>query len=215
MPISALTQGLAYDAAVSGQSGIFKPVTNIVSSIDHTLLKPYVLTVDRNSAEVNYTSAKSKGVSGVVVEAGKLYDTLHRKIKPFRNPKVEHQVKKISEADLPFGFYFNGSARNATEAKAEIYELSFIVRRWPPKLGVWITHDFNQAQINNTIVLDAYYERLVALGLIGAIGLYVTSDQLSRIDWKTHQNRWFLWIKKHVDGLSEVDSLLQPEFFDI
>lgn len=210
-----ITQSPAYQAAVSGTTSGYGTYKNIVASIDHTLLKPYVLTVDRNSAELTYTYLQNKGVSGVVIEAGYLYTSSHTKVTPFRSPKVEQQIKAVSEAGLPFGFYFNAAAKNAAEARAEIYELSFIIRRWPPKLGVWITHDFKLSSINNTIVLDEYYERLVALGLISAIGLYVTSDQLSRIDWKTHQNRWFLWIKKHVDDLSEVDSLLQPEFFDV
>lgn len=182
------------------------------SSIDYEALDPYIVTIDRNTKDVNYNALKKLGVSGVLIEAGRLYDSIHKE-QSYRNPKLDAQAHAASDADVPFALYTDVRSRSVDEAKKELYELSFCVRRYPPALGVWLRLNLVKSKSENNKIIDTYYKELVKLGLKGKVGFYATESQISKIDWTKYSDDWYLWLDKHVTRIADIDQLLTPEFF--
>ena len=222
------TDGLHYTSTT--YQAIYNLITTYVSTkittgtlvtfqrieIDYTKLKPYVITVSRSTPTYNYTTAKNAGVIGAILEAGYLFNGWHTRMSTFRNPRVYSQVSQIQSAELDFGYYMPARARTEADCKEEIYELSFIVRKYPPALGVWLWLDFPQrVKTTNDRLLNCYYNELVRLGLKAKVGIYGTEDQLRLINWSKHQTKWFLWLNEHVKNLDEINKLLDPTFFDM
>lgn len=204
--------GTAYDSAILGQ---YSDPSSFASfgDVDYTKLTPYVVTVDRNVGTIDYGRLKNIRVSGVVLEAGYLYDNIHLQVSSFMNPKLQAQIQAVENADLSYGFFFYGRARNTDEAALEIKELSTIVRVHPPKLGIWIVLNLVRSQEVNNMIVDRYYDELVKLGFQNQVGFYVTPSQLKMVDWSKYQETWFLWLVDSVESTSELDTLLTPDFF--
>lgn len=175
---------------------------------------PYVITLDRNSPDVNFKALKSRGVIGVVLEAGYMYDIVHNTV-TYQNPKLSKQYKAVKEAGLPVGLFALTRAKSSVEAQHELTELSLIVETYPPSIGMWLKLGLTpNTSVNNTI-LNTYQKKFVDLGLKDQIGLYVTHSQLSMITWSSFKNDWWLWIDSHTSSLVDIHQLLTPEFFDI
>lgn len=183
-----------------------------ISSIDYEAIDPYIVRIDRNTKSVDYSALKRSRVSGVIIEAGVLYDNTHKEIS-YRNPKLDEQAHAASDADVPFALYTDVRARSIAEAKKELYELSFCVRRYPPALGVWLRLNLVKSVSQNNKIIDTYYTELVKLGLKDKIGFYATKKQLKQIDWSKYCDTWYLWWDSHVNEISEIDRLLTPQFF--
>lgn len=203
---SNLIEDSAYDFAVSGG----RPVTD--SIIDTDKINEFIVTIDRNVTNVNYKALKSIGVIGVILEAGYLYDSSHRK-QIYRNPNLLTQVKSVESAGLYYGLYSDVKARSIDEAKEELYHLSLCLRKYPPLLGMWLRLKMNNSKSINNQIIDEYYKQLVKLGLKDKIGFYVNKSELSKIDWNKYKDDWYLWINDHVHSLSNLNELLTPQFF--
>lgn len=182
--------------------------------INHRYIKQYIITIDRNTPTPDYTTLKKNRVVGVIIEAGYLYDSVHMETYP-RNPKIDEQCRKASECKMPFGLYWTLKARSIDEAKRELYELSFMIRKYPPVLGMWVYIMLSQSESTNNAIVDTYYNEFVRLGLKGKVGFYATAAEIKKIDWEKHSENWFLWLNKHVKDMSEIDALLDPQFFVI
>lgn len=196
----------AYDAAVVGTN------ENYSLTLDYSNITPYIITVDRKSPNVDYTAMKNLGVIGVMIEAGYLYDTAHMET-TFRNPELKSQAAAANKAGLNFALYGTMRAHNIEEAKKEMYHLSFAIRTFAPKLGVWLTLNLVKSKTINNQILETYYKELVRLGLKDRIGLYVNRTQLNQIDWSSYCNDWYLWIDDHIDSFSNLGEILTPQFF--
>lgn len=184
--------------------------------IDYTKLNPYIVTIDRStSASMRYDSLKASGVVGAILEVGYLFDSQHIKVQKFQQPLFEQQLHRINEANLECGYYVTSRARNVSEANSEIFELSIILRRRPPRLGVWVKFEPTSDKATNDAIIDQYKSALIRLGFIGRIGLYLTKESLDKISWNQHQDSWLLWIIDHVQDTSDLKTLLDPEFFDM
>jgi hypothetical protein len=188
-----------------------------MTSFNYTLLKPYVITLTRNSPSVNYDAMKKTGVSGVVVEAGYLYTaTDHKVVSTFRNPSAYDQTQSALDATLSTGWLMYGRAKTVVEASAEIYQLSFLIRKYPPMIGVWIDLGITgQSRPANDMILDRYRDELVKLGLSNRIGIRATKETIKKITWSDKQHDWKLWLVDHVAKLDEINQLLDPTFFDM
>lgn len=211
MPSSGLISNIittAYDASVRG---------SVISPLDYinaAEFEPYIATIDRNTTSVNYTRLISMGVVGVVIEAGYLYNSMHE-VQNYQSPRLSAQVEAVQEAGIPFGLYAWSKARSVMEAKAELEELSTIIRTYPPQIGVWLKLTLtNNRTVNNNIV-DTYYNEFIELGLKDQIGFYVTEAELSQITWENYYDNWYLWINKHVTSTVDLNQLLTPQFFDV
>ena len=47
------------------------------------------------------------------------------------------------------------------------------------------------------------------------MGIMCKKSFLSKFDWEKYQNNFFLYLQEPVDSISSVNSLLDPEFFDV
>lgn len=175
---------------------------------------PYIATIDRNSPEINYKSFSAMGAVGLMIEAGYLYDVSGREVERYRNPKLDSQVKSANTAKVPYALFSISRAKSVEQAKKEIYELSFLIKKYPPKLGFWLRIYLIKSQSINNEIIKAYYDALVKLGLKGYVGIYTTEDQLKQIDWGKHKDNWYLWLDNHVKVASDIGTLVMPNFFE-
>lgn len=185
--------------------------------VDYKQLKPYVITLTRNSPKISsYKKLMDAGVSGVIIEAGYLYNEEHKKSKVYRNPKAYDQAQQALDAGLPIGWFTYARAQNKPEATEEMYELSFEIRKYSPMMGAWLKLDFaDKKPANNDIIINIYKDALIRLGLKGKIGLQCSKSTLKTITWSQQQNDWGLWIIDHVKNAGELSTLLNPAFFDM
>lgn len=184
--------------------------------INWDALTPYIVTVDRNTSSYNFKLLKDKKVVGTLIEAGYMYDAFHNIQKRFRNPRVDSQVKAAQDADMYWGFYITARARSKSEVRKEVYEASFMIRKYPPLLGVWLTTNFfyKDDKTKTQQLLDSYQEELMNLGLVGKIGLLTNNSSLDSIDWEgNYCQDWNYWMIDHVKSISEIEQLLDPEFW--
>ena len=182
------------------------------SSIDYTKLNSRVLILNRTSKNTDLSKANKHRISGVIIEAGCLYDTLHRE-KDYRSPLLDSQVKSASKNKISFGLYTDVKARSLSEASKEIDELRQCVQVYPPALGVWLHLQLSRSKSENNRIIDLYYKELVKMGLKGRIGFYATKSELSKIEWSKYYNDWYLLWNNHIKDLSEIETLLTPQFF--
>ena len=175
----------------------------------------YIATIDRYTLRTDFSKFSENNIAGLLIEAGSLFNSIHIKNKDFKNPQLYSQIESADKADLPYGFYFKARSRNKYEVKEEVYELSFILRKYPPKLGLWLTLDLTNSVITNDKILDEYYNRLVGLGLKNQLGLYVTLDELKTITWSNHQDEWWLWLINRYNSEDELTQDITPDIFDV
>lgn len=214
-------------AANKGQSySIPNNVSTKVASSSYTLattgqaatagtseIRKYMATVDRNTSVTDFSKFSSHDIIGLMIEAGYLYDSRHNKVSDFQNPKLDAQISSAAKGALLYGFYFIARGRSLEEIKEEIYQLSFVLRKYPPRLGLWLVLDLTTSTTKNDGLLDIYYERLVALGLKGQLGLYVTPSQLKTITWDKHQDAWWLCIVNRFSKSSDFKSTVTVDTF--
>lgn len=184
-------------------------------NIDYQQFNPYVAVIDRNSNDIGWKVLKESKVVGAIVEAGYLYASYRVKMGNFSNPKIADQIKHLDEEELPFGLYTICRARTSEEAKEEMYQFSFVLRKYPPKLGVWLQLDLGTDKKVNGLILDRYKQDLIRLGFKSKIGIMCKRKFLDYIDWDKHQEDFFLYLIEHISDTSELDQLMDPEFFDI
>lgn len=185
------------------------------SDVNWDYLDYYVATLDRYSPDVNYDQLKGNNLGGVIIEAGYLYNAAHIE-QHYRNPKIHQQCMTASQADVPFGLYCDCKARSIEEAKKELYQLSFCIRKYPPVLGMWVHFQLVKSKSINDSIVDYYKNYLILLGLKGMIGILATEKELETISYKDkHEKDWELWLNKHVNSVNEIETLLDPTFFSV
>lgn len=208
-PVTSGNSNNAYNSAISGL------YIASASDVNWDYLSYYIATLDRYSPEVDYKSLKENNLGGVIIEAGYLYNAAHIE-QYYRNPKIHEQCIAASQADVPFGLYCDCKARTIAEAKKEIYQLSFCIRKYPPVLGMWVHFQLVKSKSVNDSIIDYYKNELIRLGLKGMIGILATEKELETFSWKDkHEKDWELWLNKHVDSVNAIETLLTPEFFSV
>lgn len=202
------------DSEIITDNAYSNAMTGIIdrSQINYKYLTPYIITMSRTFKNVDIKSLKNKGVVGVIIEAGYLYDVVHKEV-PYRNPQLTPIYELCKSNELSVGLYCHVKARNVNEAKKELYYLSLCIRTVPPLLGMWLKLELTGSKDTNHKIIDTYYDTLVKLGLKGKVGFYVTPEELSKIDWKSYCDKWYLWMIKPIQSLSDIDQLLVPQFF--
>lgn len=184
------------------------------NQLDRDKITPLIATIDRNSiTNINFEELKKNDVVGVMVEAGYLYNSNHAKQSRYRNPQIDDQIKSINRANLPYALYAITRAKTTAEAKEELVELSFVINKYPPLLGVWINIDLKSSIDINDRIINTYKDYLVKLGLKNKIGIYATKSQLNKISWTKHCKDWFLWWVSHTADMKVIDEIWSPEFF--
>jgi len=179
-------------------------------NIDPSLIEKYVITIDRNTPNLNYSKLRDLGVIGVCIEAGCTQSMTHTP-RSFRNPKLEEQVASAQAAGLEFSLFMYARARTTLEVERDVEELARVIRIITPKLGMWLKLQLSSG--NNDEIVDEYYKRLVKLGFIGSLGFYCGRNQLEQINWERHKDNWLWWKVEGIDDITRLDDLLTPQFF--
>lgn len=182
---------------------------------DYKEIKSYMITLDRQSKNVDYEALRGIGVIGTLLEAGYLYDSSHMEVSSFVSPALDKQVSAAKKSDMPYAFYTYVRSRNINEANLELKWLRIYIQKYTPTIGVWLKLEFTNNVAMNDMIVGRYKTLLEASGLKGKIGFYVTRDQLSRITWSKWQEDFLLWLVDHVDNVSEIEQILDPTFFDL
>ena len=193
----------AYQYAITGEA--VQP--------DYEAINPYIITVDRNTKLLDFSEVKEHQIVAAVAEAGYLYDSVHMEVPAYVSPMLEKQVKAFKDAELPYGLYAIVRARSVEEAKEELKWLRIYIQKYVPPLGVWLQLELAGNVAINDLIIGKYREILELSGLKGKIGFYVTRNQLSRISWDKWQDSFLLWLVDHVDSKSELETILDPNFF--
>ena len=184
---------------------------------EETVTNKYMVTITHNTNvdDIIKLMNKNEDVIGVCVEAGQLFNSSHAKQQNVASTNFNDIMKKIVSNAIPFSFYFTTRARNINDIRDEIYALSFIVRKYPPQLGLWLSIFLTSSVATNDGLLDEYYKRLCTMGFKGQLGLYLTPAQLKTITWSKHSDEWWLWIINHYSKAAELSQDVKPELFNV
>lgn len=193
----------AYDYALSG--------VNVQP--DYKEIDCFIITLDRNSPSVDYEKLKDIGVIGTIIELGSYFDSIHMENKTYKSPKLEEQVKAAFDNNIPYGFFVPVSANTIKEATDELSMLRIYASMYPPSLGIWLVLNFTKSKTINDSIIEYYRDSLLRAGYSGKMGFYVTRKQLEQVSWDTWKEDFLLMLNDHVSDISEIDTLLTPEFF--
>lgn len=216
--------GLHYDNATYKQiydvivaqagSGGASTSFGISLNIDYKNFNPYIITLDRTTPQsFKLDKLRENRIVASVVEAGYYYSTRGAIMGKFENPLLSKQMAALDDADIPFGLFTIVRATSVRDARQEMYEFSFVIRRYPPKLGVWLQLDLRRAKSVNDGILQYYVDELTRLGFKSKMGIICDRKMLEKLDWDKFQNDFYLWLIDHVSSVDELDQLMNPEFF--
>lgn len=194
----------AYDYALYG-------VPNVEP--DYKEIDCYVITLDRNSPDVDYEKLKEVGVIAAMIEEGSYFDSVHMVNSTYVSPTLEKQVKVAEESNVPFGLYADVRATSIKEANDELTWLRIYASKYIPALGIWLTLNLTKSKVINDSIIEHYRDSLERAGYSGKMGFYVTREQLSKISWDRWKNDFLLMLIDHVSDMSEIEQILTPEFF--
>ena len=176
---------------------------------------PYVVTVSESIKTIDVEGLRANKVSGVFVRAGELYGTFHRNKHSYEAPNLSSQMSCLDKYNFPRGLIATVKARSIQEAKEECKWLHIVVSKYPPDLGVWLDCEFTDDQQTNGYILDVYLEEFRRWGVDTKCGLYISRNQLSKIDWKVYQAYFYLWLVDHSSSIPNVNDIIDPQFFKI
>lgn len=195
--------------SVNGQSTSIINIDNILGNSC-----PYIATLSHTSTSKISSTWKTKcGISGVILEAGSLYDKGHNLQTKFESSRLKQQAKDASAAGLPIGLYMEGRAHTSTEAAREMYYLSFVVSKYIPEAGMWIHPIVFDDRNKTDDILNTYLAELTRLGLKAKIGLKLNKYELNKLNWSYHQDNWFLWLEDNITDFDNLKFKLTPQFF--
>lgn len=185
--------------------------------INYDQITPYIVTLSRNVTGFDSAKFKKFGGVGVVIEAGYLFDSSHTRVSKTRNPNIAKQADFIANSDLGFGMYWTARARTVEEVDEEMDELSYLIYKYPPNIGMWLKLDLTRTKAINDSIIKQYQKRLVNLGLKGKIGFYNKQSQLSKISWKDFCKDWLFWDTNHVAelDLNNIKENITPAMFEV
>ena len=178
-------------------------------------MKPFVVTIpEGRNPKIDYAKIKEARISAMMFFGGSLYDAGHSK-RSYVNPYLVNQVQSCNDAGIPYALYVNVRSRNEIEADEECRALYYVVSRYSPSLGLWLSVQTNNTKEVNDKILEVYYRYIEKWGLKARCGLYLTEPQLATITWNSFKDRFYLWEIKSMDVTKVDDELLQPEMFEV
>ena len=198
---------LSYNYAMYGS------VLNANISPDYTQIHNFIATLDRNSPDTDGKELVNVGVVGAILEVGQYYDRLHNVTDVYLSPKIEKQVKMCNDANIPFGFVTTMRSRNLQEANTEIRTLRIHAEKYIPSMGLWFVPDMTDKKDINDSIVEEYKRVFEKYGFKGKIGFYATRKQLESASWDKWKSDFLLLLVDHVDDISEIETILTPEFF--
>lgn len=190
-------------------------VLNPAEKILKQKFTPYVVTVSKNVKNIDIVGLRNNKVSAVFLHAGELYNQLHINQHKYEAPNLASQMHSVTEYDFPHGLIATVRSRSITEAKEECKWLHLVVEKYPADLGVWLACEFSNIVSVNNQILDVYLDNFKKWGIDTKCGLYITRQQLAKIDWKTYQLYYYLWLVDHSSQIPDLNTIIDPSFFDV
>lgn len=186
----------------------------VTLTVNWEALNPYIVAISKDTKKFDPKLLKGKKVIGCVIQAGEYLNKNRAVNSTFRSPKVYEQTKACIENNLDFGYWLTSRVKSAAEVEKEMYQLSFLVRKYPPTMGVWIDIGFDNKKHLNDIIFTQYEKELVRLGMSDKMGIHCNRKFLDKFSWSSFQDRWWLWLDDPVKHTSDFEKLLDPKFFD-
>lgn len=177
---------------------------------------PYIATVlAGHNPTIDYKKLRAARVSGMMFFGGQLFTASHQS-QTYVNGYLNGLVQACNDAGMPYALYVNVRARNVIEADAECRALYYVVSRYSPKLGLWLSLQTGATvKSTNDAILEVYYKYIYRWGLGARCGLYLTPTQLNTISWDYFKDRFYLWCIDDMN-ISEIDDdLLNPNMFEV
>ena len=203
-------KGMKFDARNLGAGASVGAI-----NINTDIMTPFVATVLQNSnPKIDYGKIKDARISAMMFFGGERFDARHNK-RNYVNPYLSNLVQHCNNAGMPFALYVNVRARTEIEADEECSILYYVIARYSPPLGLWLSLQTNNAISVNDKILEVYYKYIEKWGLKARCGLYLTKTQLSQITWDKFKDRFYLWQIDPMDISQVDDELLQPEMFEV
>lgn len=185
-------------------------------TINTEVMKPFIATtIEQFNATIDYDKIKEARVSGMMFFGGQLYTAIGIKQDVYTNPHLPKLVQDCNDAGLPYALYINVRAKTEIEADEECRVLYYMVSKYLPKLGIWLSlHLGYDTELNNKII-EIYYRYFVKWGISARCGFYVTPMQLAMITWPQFQDRFYLWQIDPMEVSKVDDELLDPSMFEV
>ena len=199
---------------------ILQPAKHAVSSqkleVSVASTTPYIATVLAGyNPNIDYDKLKAARVSGMMFYGGQLFTASHTK-QTYVNGYLGGLTQKCNDAGMPYALYVNVRARNVIEADAECRALYYVVSRYSPKLGLWLSLQTGATiKSVNDAILEVYYKYIYKWGLAARCGLYVTQAQLNTITWDSFKERFYLWGIADMNVSEIDDDILNPNMFEV
>lgn len=209
------------DPVTSDSTGMYTTsYTRAEDMINTEALTPFIITLDENSPkDVDWQVLKDQQVSGVMIEAGSYYNTIHQPqgLIGYRNKHLRQQIIDSMKNGFPFGLIHPIKARKISECNGELDALRQVVRLYAPQLGVWLRINFSGSIAQNDSILNTYYDFLTKhVGLKNNLGIVATRDQIDKISWEDKfSDKFLLWLDDKVDSLNNLSELMTPSFFNV
>lgn len=218
---SSVSKSISYLSRSYDLDSVRGQGTLSLDQIDPKKLSPYILQVNRNTSisSMNAAKLKSLGVSGGIVEVGRLWDDAGLPLpqKDFVNPNLDFQIKSVKSKGLEYGLIILSRATTVDQAKQEASYLRYEILKHMKSayLGVWVERNVVCPYSINNRIIQYLQNYLKEMGLAKRIGLKCSSWGVSNMNWNLFSNDWALWLEKGAASLSELDAILYPSYFKV
>lgn len=184
-------------------------------SLNIEAMSPYVVRVPKSDVTFNGKRFLESQISGLAFEAGYLYsEKTHVEQKSYINPYLHKQVERAKGYGLPFALIAEVRARTVAEAKKECEKLYYVCASAVPEMSLWLHLDFSTTKSTNNRILDYYYEECSKWGFKRTLGIYVTKDELKKIDWDKYSEKMYLWKVDHTLDVNDYIGVLPFSSYD-
>lgn len=205
----------------SGTAQVIDHATAYAFAINHKSIfsreetYPYIITIDQNTSKLDFSIMKDSDIVAACVDMGQYYNSNHTVRANFCQPRFDIQCQELVDNKFPFGVYTNIYAKTTKEVELEVKQMRFPLRRFPPKLGLWLVPHFGTNKSLNDTLIEKYQELLEGLGFKGQIGFYCTQEDLKYTSWKDKFcDSWYFWMNRHMKKLDTLEEgMPEPEFF--
>ena len=172
--------------------------TGVNVNLDIEAMSPYVVKIPESDVTFDGNAFNKGQVCGVALSAGFLYsEKTHIEQKSYINPNLHKQVERAKGYGLPFALIAEVRARTVAEAEKECDKLYYVCASSIPEMSLWLHLDFSTSKSVNERILKYYIDRCSKWGYKSTLGIYVTKDELKKIDWEKHSKELYLWRVDH------------------
>lgn len=207
------TKDTIFDARTLNATGL---LGNTSINLEVMNMKPFIATIPNGAnPKLDYGALRDARVSGMMFFGGEYYDLIHIKKSSYANPYLTNQIQQCNSAGMPYAIYVNVRATTLIEADAECKTLYYLISRYSPQLGLWLSLELGSNVSVNDSIIEVYYKYIESWGISARCGFYVTEKQLSKITWGKFQDRFYLWLIKSMEVGKIDDELLDPEIFEV